>query len=225
MGAEGGRLSLPDWGVSLLVPKDALQPGYMEDVFLAVLLEPRDLPSLSSSQTSLSLVVLAGPPGLSFSKPVVISFGHSACLQQDGWEIGVYHCDSIFSEGSEQSWVKLVTVGQESPSCPILTHLDFSSCFLLTDFLSRFCLVGQSQPGQRAARNLSVVMLGRKHGQELLLEVHLTGDNQASLHALLRTRQKLGMRLLHKPRPLKLEDGAGDLCLKVLDCGPGWSLV
>ena len=110
----------------------------------------------------------------------------------------VYHCDSMFSEGKEESWVKLITVGQvtnhlwslklisdhnghlsshmilvlfielnthcdiaqlspsfpiltlfmnistvpqESPSSPILTHLEFSSCFLLTDFLSRFCLV------------------------------------------------------------------------------------
>ena len=94
-----------------------------------------------------SPVVLAGPPRLSFQKPVVLSFGHCAGPMQEGWEIGLYHCDSMFSEGKEESWVKLVTVGQEAPSSPILTHLDFSSCFLLTDFLSRFCLVGQARPG------------------------------------------------------------------------------
>jgi hypothetical protein len=103
---------LPDWGVSLLVPRGALEPGYLEEVFLAVLLQPQDLPTLGPRQTRLSPVVLAGPPRLAFRKPVVLGFGHCASLQQDGWEIGVYHCDSMFSEGKEESWVKLVTVGQ-----------------------------------------------------------------------------------------------------------------
>ena len=73
-------------------------------VFLAVLLQPEDLPTLGPRQTRLSPVVLAGPPRLAFRwhkfpnfhkliefnrKPVVLGFGHCASLQQDGWEIGV----------------------------------------------------------------------------------------------------------------------------------------
>ena len=65
-------MSLPDWGVSLLIPEGALDPGYTEEVFLAVMREGRDQPSLSPHQTTLSPVVLAGPPRLSFKKPVVI---------------------------------------------------------------------------------------------------------------------------------------------------------
>ena len=33
LGSEGGKLTLPDWGVSLLVPRGALEPGYLEEVF------------------------------------------------------------------------------------------------------------------------------------------------------------------------------------------------
>ena len=33
IGSEGGKLTLPDWGVSLLVPRGALEPGYLEEVF------------------------------------------------------------------------------------------------------------------------------------------------------------------------------------------------
>ena len=32
IGSEGGKLTLADWGVSLLVPKGALDPGYLEEV-------------------------------------------------------------------------------------------------------------------------------------------------------------------------------------------------
>ena len=58
--------------MSLLIPEGALDPGYTEEVFLAVMREGRDQPSLSPQQTVLSPVVLAGPPRLSFKKPVVI---------------------------------------------------------------------------------------------------------------------------------------------------------
>ena len=34
IGSEGGKLSLPDWGVSLLVPRGALEPGYIEEVHM-----------------------------------------------------------------------------------------------------------------------------------------------------------------------------------------------
>ena len=34
IGSEGGKLTLPDWGVSLLVPRGALEPGYIEEVHM-----------------------------------------------------------------------------------------------------------------------------------------------------------------------------------------------
>ena len=34
IGSEGGKLTLPDWGVSLLVPRGALEPGYVEEVHM-----------------------------------------------------------------------------------------------------------------------------------------------------------------------------------------------
>ena len=70
--STGCKLSLPEWGVSLLIPEGALDHGYTEEVFLAVMREGRDRPSLTTNQTTLSPVVLAGPPRLSFKKPVVL---------------------------------------------------------------------------------------------------------------------------------------------------------
>ena len=93
-------MTLPDLGVTLTVPEGALDKGFTEEVFLAVLTEGRDRPRLSDNQTLLSPVILAGPPRLTFKKPVVLSFGHCA-LAQTTWEMGVYHCDSLFSGNSD----------------------------------------------------------------------------------------------------------------------------
>ena len=70
----GTRLSLPEWGVGLLIPEGALDRGYTEEVFLAVMRESRDRPTLADRQTVLSPILLAGPPRLSFKKPVVLRY-------------------------------------------------------------------------------------------------------------------------------------------------------
>ena len=45
IGSEGGKLTLADWGVSLLVPKGALDPGYLEEVSFLPCLFPSLTPS------------------------------------------------------------------------------------------------------------------------------------------------------------------------------------
>ena len=118
--------------------------------------EARDRPRLSENQTLVSPVVLAGPPRLTLAKPAVLTFGHCADLRLGGWELGVYHCDSLFPGGSsgapaeETPWVKLATIGQEvpegqGPPPPILASMDAggTSC-IMSEVLSRFCVVGQS---------------------------------------------------------------------------------
>jgi hypothetical protein len=130
---------------------------------------------------------------------VVLSFGHCADLTSlSAWEMGVYHCDSLFSEGDDTPWVKLSSVGESFPATSTLSsqsssssssassktsrktapsilvclssftkplslsyllskpfnkvkflinfqvHLERDICYVMTDFLSRFCIVGQS---------------------------------------------------------------------------------
>ena len=60
--------------------------------------EGRDRPRLSENQTLLSPVVLAGPPRLSFKKPVVLSFGHSVADASDN---GLVLCEKPFRDVSE----------------------------------------------------------------------------------------------------------------------------
>ena len=251
----GKSISLGDLGITLSIPEGALDKGYTEEVFLAVMTEGRDRPRLSENQTLLSPVVLVGPPRLSFKKPVVLSFGHCAHLGENDWEMGLYHCDSLFSDQDDTPWVKLATLGGSAqPNAPdhepVLANLENESCQIMTDFLSRFCIVGQSStelqgcdvsdvsPG--AAKFVRVLVFGKNnngmvtssgssgsHSQDqFCINVQVTDDIKASVDQLIRQAARQNLTLLaESPKPVKVVDEVGtNLTLSISECSTGWSL-
>ena len=140
----GGKLSLPGWGVSLLIPPGALDTGFVEEVFLAVV--PIPLPPLADPHCMLSPVVLAGPPRLTLNKPAVLSLSHCCGSggDQDRWEAEVWHTHSMVTHTHSQSdWNKLVTVSQpQSGPGPVFASLELDTCHVITPFLGHFCLTG-----------------------------------------------------------------------------------
>ena len=203
-----------------------MEKGFTEEVFLAIMTEGRDRPRLSENQTLLSPVVLVGPPRLSFKKPVVLSFGHCANLKLGSWELGVYHCDSLFSDADDTPWVKLVTIGQESVSTPILASMDFDKCFIMTDFLTRFCIVGQSGLEGNASKVLRLLIFGKVISSSLdfSLCVQVIDDTPSALERVLTTAKKQGFGLMDKPKTLYFQDGGSDLHLTIGECTTGWSM-
>ena len=212
--------------------------------------EGRDRPRLSDNQTLLSPVVLAGPPRLSFKKPVVLSFGHCvAATTADAeaaseWELGLYHCDSLFSEQDDTPWMKLATLSgspTDSPE-PVLAHMESDSCQVMTQFLSRFCIVGQSAD-PTAAKLLRLLVFGRTavtttgssetasssegSHNSLAVCVSAVDDTKAAVELAVReagSRQGLTL-LAESPKPIKLQDQPGSsLAITATECTTGWSL-
>ncbi len=147
-----------------------------------------------SSVYVFSPVVLAGPPRLTFKKPVVLSFGHCA-LAQNTWEMGVYHCDSLFSDSDDTPWVKLTTVGQFQDS-QVLAHTENDSCHVMTDYLSRFCLVGQSSNQLGAVKALYLLIFGKPMSTSSLdfcVSVQVTDRTPSALEMALRQAERQGL--------------------------------
>lgn len=139
----GAKLSLPGWGVSLLIPPGALDTGFVEEVFLAVV--PIPTPPLCDQKCMLSPVVLAGPPRLTLNKAVVLSLSH--CLggggDQERWDAEVWHTHSMVTHHtSNYDWEKLVSIGHESTSSPVFASLELDHCHVMTPFLGHFSLTG-----------------------------------------------------------------------------------
>ncbi|XP_013392137.1 netrin receptor UNC5C-like, partial [Lingula anatina] len=71
---EGGHVHLKEVGVFLLVPPGALTET--TEMFIGISLREEDMPPLPPCQTRASPVVVCGPHGLTFRKPVYLSFYH-----------------------------------------------------------------------------------------------------------------------------------------------------
>ena len=233
-------LSLPFHGITLTVPEGALEPGFTEEIFLAVLTEGRDRPRLSPKQTLLSPVVLAGPPRLSFKKPVIFSFGHCADLKGSSnssgsswdlrggsgtpWELGLYHCDSLFSDCDDTPWMKLATIGQESSSS-VAVCLDRSSCVVMSDFLTRFCLVGQSNGEGQASKRLRVAIFGKSVNSNNDYSICVQVTEDTSVEYVNKSIERRGYVQLEEAKTFGFLDSSGDgLVLSLSDCEAGWSL-
>ncbi|KAG1672763.1 Netrin receptor UNC5C [Nymphon striatum] len=92
MDKSGGRLSIPEIGVSLTVPQGAIRKGASEEMYIAVLKENKDKPSIFESQTVISPIVMCGPPSVILKKSVIISFEHSASDKLGSWKYNVFLC-------------------------------------------------------------------------------------------------------------------------------------
>ena len=102
----------------------------------------------------------------------------------------------MFGQGEDESWVNLVTLNQETSSCPIYTHFDFNTCYILSDFLSSFCLIGQSNQNMRAAKSLIIVIFGKLVTTGVMITLHLIEDIQGTQKALLKSQEASGSKLL-----------------------------
>ena len=155
----GAKLTLPGWGVSLLIPPGALDTGFVEEVFLAVV--PIPTPPLSDQQCMLSPVVLAGPPRLTLNKSAVISLAH--CCggggDQERWDAEVWHTHSMVTHhNSSSDWNRLVSIGQNIESSPVFASLELDSCHVMTPFLGHFCLTGINDLLPSPLRQLANIM-------------------------------------------------------------------
>ena len=71
-----------------------------------------------------------------------------------------YNTNISFLDADDTPWVKLTTVGNQRDS-QVLAHTENDSCHVMTDYLSRFCLVGQSANQLGAVKALYLLIFGK----------------------------------------------------------------
>lgn len=84
--SNGGVLSSVETGVSIIVPKGAISEGVEQEIYFKVCRDNSILPPLDKEkgETLLSPLVMCGPHGLKFLKPVELRLPHCASMTPDG---------------------------------------------------------------------------------------------------------------------------------------------
>ncbi|XP_071128851.1 netrin receptor UNC5C-like isoform X8 [Mytilus edulis] len=219
----GGRLVLPESGVSLTVPEGAIKKGHSEEFFLAVCRDDKDRPKLLDRQTIISPVILCGPgqPGV-LKKACILSFQHCANMRLGGWMLSL--CGSDTSPDEPPRWHRIVTLGQETINTSVYSQLDPTHCHIMTEQLMRYALIGESIPGGRAVKILRLAAFAATQNPSLdfSIRVYMVEDTKDALESVIQEENRYGGRLLDKPKQIPFQDGGHNLCLTIEDLPPGW---
>ncbi|XP_036400034.1 tight junction protein ZO-1 isoform X4 [Megalops cyprinoides] len=84
--SNGGVLSSIETGVSIIIPQGAIPEGVEQEIYFKVCRDNSILPPLDKEkgETLLSPLVMCGPHGLKFQKPVELRLPHCASMTPDG---------------------------------------------------------------------------------------------------------------------------------------------
>uniref|UniRef100_A0A8C2HM13 Netrin receptor UNC5 n=1 Tax=Cyprinus carpio TaxID=7962 RepID=A0A8C2HM13_CYPCA len=214
LGYLGGRLTIPNTGVSLLVPPGTIPQGKFYEMYLIInKWEKTTLPS-DGSQTVLSPVVSCGPSGMLLSRPVVLTLPHCAQLEPPDWTL------TLKMQNHQGAWEEVLTVGEESLSTPCYLQVEEQSCHILMEQLGTYGLVGQSAPPRPACKRLQLALFAPRApclSLDYTLRVYCIQDTPHALKEVLEVERSLGGVLLEDPKPLLFKDSYHNLRLSIHD--------
>ncbi|XP_050983730.1 netrin receptor UNC5A isoform X4 [Labeo rohita] len=208
----GGRLTLPNTGISLLIPPEAIPRGKIYEIYLTIQKKEDMRLPLAGCQTLLSPLVSCGPPGVVLTRPVILSMDHcsDACLEN--WAI------RLKKQSYEGSWEDVLQLGEEVVSEPYYCQLEAETCRVFTEQLGRFALVGESL-SMAAAKRLKLLLFAPAYCStlEYNIRVYCMDDTQDLLKEVMQMERQLGGRLIDEPHVLLFKDSYHNLRLSIHD--------
>ncbi|KAK2166829.1 hypothetical protein NP493_1301g00030 [Ridgeia piscesae] len=218
----GGRITLPDSGVSMTIPEGAIEMGETEDIFLAVSRDDKDRPKLTDGQTVLSPVIMVGPQGLTLLKPIILTFQHCASIKHGQWSLSVYNSLTRFDEPPQ--WQLMSELGSETINTPIYVQMEMGHCHIMTDMLLRYTLLGKPSMAGKPMKQLRVAVFAPSLPSTIDydLRVYFVEDTRDALEGVMQVERKLGGCLLDLPRQVLFQYSGDNLCLAIEELEGGW---
>ncbi|XP_060228819.1 netrin receptor UNC5A isoform X3 [Meriones unguiculatus] len=208
----GGRLMIPNTGISLLIPPDAIPRGKIYEIYLT-LHKPEDvrLP-LAGCQTLLSPIVSCGPPGVLLTRPVILAMDHCGEPGPDSWSL------RLKKQSCEGSWEDVLHLGEESPSHLYYCQLEAGACYVFTEQLGRFALVGEAL-SVAATKRLRLLLFAPVActSLEYNIRVYCLHDTHDALKEVVQLEKQMGGQLIQEPRVLHFKDSYHNLRLSIHD--------
>uniref|UniRef100_A0A8B9KM12 Netrin receptor UNC5 n=1 Tax=Astyanax mexicanus TaxID=7994 RepID=A0A8B9KM12_ASTMX len=209
-GHGGGRLVLPNTGVSLLVPHGAIAEDTSCELHMSINQEDTCVLSEDSQEVLLGPEVSYGPPGLDLSCPVAMTITHCADMSSDDWSM------KLRRQTQEDSWEDVMSVEGESASCYCL--LEPQCCHLLVDRPGRYTLVGEPL-SEAAGKRLRLAVFGNLEADALTysLRVYCVDDTPYAFQEVVWLERGQGGRLLEEPKTLLFKANCFSLQISIQD--------
>ncbi|KAM6221849.1 netrin receptor UNC5D isoform 4-T4 [Rhynchocyon petersi] len=211
-GHLGGRLVMPNTGVSLLIPHGAIPEENSWEIYMSI---NQGEPSLQSdgSEVLLSPEVTCGPPDMIVTTPFALTIPHCADVSSEHWNI---HLKKRTPQGK---WEEVMSVEDESTSCYCL--LDPFACHVLLDSFGTYALTGEPIT-DCAVKQLKVAVFGCMSCNSLdyNLRVYCVDNTPWAFQEVVSDERHQGGQLLEEPKLLHFRGNTFSLQISVLDIPP-----
>ncbi|XP_068776710.1 netrin receptor UNC5D isoform X4 [Struthio camelus] len=211
-GHLGGRLVIPNTGVSLLIPHGAISEESSWEIYLAISQKESSLQP-DGADVLLSPEVSCGPSDVSVSTPFALTIPHCAELNSEHWNI---HLKKRTQQGK---WEEVMSVEEETTSCYCL--LDPYACHILLNSFGTYALVGEPI-SDCAVRQLKVAVFGCMSCNSLdyNLRVYCMDNTPCAFQEVVQDERLQGGQLLEEPKLLHFQGNTFSLQISVLDIPP-----
>ncbi|XP_035308846.1 netrin receptor UNC5D isoform X7 [Cricetulus griseus] len=214
-GHLGGRLVMPNTGVSLLIPHGAIPEENSWEIYMSI---NQGEPSLQSdgSEVLLSPEVTCGPPDMLVTTPFALTIPHCADVSSEHWNI---HLKKRTQQGK---WEEVMSVEDESTSCYCL--LDPFACHVLLDSFGTYALTGEPIT-DCAVKQLKVAVFGCMSCNSLdyNLRVYCVDNTPCAFQEVVSDERHQGGQLLEEPKLLHFKGNTFSLQISEVPFSRVWS--
>uniref|UniRef100_A0A673YDR0 Netrin receptor UNC5 n=1 Tax=Salmo trutta TaxID=8032 RepID=A0A673YDR0_SALTR len=209
-GHLGGRLVVPNTGVSLLVPHGAITEDTSWEMYMVINQGESSFQTEEGCEILLGPEVTYGPLGLDLSSPVAMTIAHCAEVDTENWNI------QLKRKTQDNSWEEVMSVEDESTFCYCL--MDSSSCHLLLDQPGSYALVGEPLT-QAAVKRLKLAVFGSMGAtpMDYSLRVYCVDDTPYAFQGVVATETSRGGQLLEEPKMLPFRGNTFSLQVYIQD--------
>ncbi|XP_072570589.1 unc-5 netrin receptor Da [Paramormyrops kingsleyae] len=208
-GHLGGRLVVPNSGVSVLVPHGAVAEDRVWEMYVAVSEECS--PQVDEGfEILLGPEVTYGPAGIDLCCPVVLTITHCAQASLEDWSI------RLKRKTQENKWEEVMSLEDETLSCYCL--MDSLSCHFLLEQPGCFVLTGEPLT-EEASKRLRLAAFGcaGPGTMEYSLRIYCVDDTPHAFQEVIATEKLRGGELLEEPKTLCFKGNTFSLQVSIQD--------
>ncbi|XP_010189801.1 PREDICTED: netrin receptor UNC5A, partial [Mesitornis unicolor] len=150
--------------------------------------------------------------GVLLTRPAILAMGHCVEASGENWSI------RLKKQSCEGTWEDVLQLGAEPCTELYYCQLEAQACYIFTEQLGRFALVGESL-SMAASKRLKLVLFAPAAcpSLEYNIRVYCLSDTQDVLKEVIQLEKQLGGQLIGAPRVLHFKDSYHNLRLSIHD--------
>ncbi|XP_077983759.1 UNC5C-like protein isoform X2 [Glandiceps talaboti] len=224
---HGTSIEVPNTGVTLVVPQNAVNEGQTKTVYIGVSWQEKDREVWTDYGRKISPTVACGPVDTLFNVPVVISFPHCirGCQGKVDEFFTVLKSETGIDERTE--WEKAPITDKDHPDKDIYANVVENRCLIFTRHFTKFTCTCNLLNGSHEFMSLCVMSYHSKliPGGDLKLRIYIGDNNQDNTAYIKQEESTLDGIQCDSKKLIRLHGNAENVNIVLSNISEGWGCL